>query len=89
MTALTEYQRLESSGVWRASAQDQRRDVMISIGDATLVIYDTANRPLAHWSLAALVRLNVGTRPALFAPAPDAPEELEVADDTIDRKSVV
>lgn len=83
MTALTEYQRLESPGIWRAAPDDQRRDVMISIGDATLVIYDNANRPLAHWSLAALVRLNAGTRPALFSPAPDAPEELEVADKTM------
>ena len=83
MTALTEYQRLESPGIWRATPDDQRRDVMISIGDATLVIYDNANRALAHWSLPALVRLNPGTRPALFAPAADAPEELEVADDTM------
>ena len=81
MTALNKYQRLESPGIWRASVEDQRRDVIISIGDATLVVYDNAGRPLAHWSLAALVRLNPGTRPALFAPAPDAPEDLEIADD--------
>ena len=82
-TALNKYQKLESSGVWRASGADQRRDVIVSIGDATLVIYDGADRPLAHWSLPAVVRLNAGTRPALFAPATDAPEELEVADDTM------
>jgi len=81
MTALKEYQRLESTGIWRASPDEQRRDVMVSVGDASLVIYDSAGRPLGHWSLPAVIRLNVGTRPALFAPGPDAPEELEVADD--------
>ena len=83
MTALTEYQRLESTGVWRATPDDQRRDVIVSVGDATLVIYDTADRPLAHWSLPALNRLNPGETPALFKPGAEAPEELEIADDTM------
>ena len=81
MTALNEYQRLESTGIWRASPDEQRRDVMVSVGDASLVIYDSAGRPLGHWSLPAVIRLNVGTRPALFAPGPDAPEELEINED--------
>ena len=81
MTALTEYQRLETTGVWRASPGDQRRDVIVSVGDATLMIYDMADRPLAHWSLPALERLNQGARPALYRPGPDSPEELEIADD--------
>lgn len=80
MTALTEYQRLESAGVFRASAQEQRRDVFVSVGDATLVIYDAGDRPLAHWSLPALERVNPGRMPALYRPGPDAPEELEIAD---------
>lgn len=81
MTALTEYQRLESPAVWRASPEDQRRDVIVSVGDATLVIYDKADRPLAHWSLPAVIRQNTGTRPAIFVPGADAPEELEVSDE--------
>jgi hypothetical protein len=78
MTALSEYQRLETPGLWRASAEDQRRDVIVSVGDATLVIYDGAGRPLAHWSLAAVERLNPGLRPAQYRPGPDSPEELEL-----------
>ncbi|MDJ0627091.1 MAG: hypothetical protein QNJ44_02430 [Rhodobacter sp.] len=81
MTALTEYQRLETPGVWRASPDDQRRDVIVSVGDATLVIYDMADRALAHWSLPAVERLNQGNRPALYSPGMDSPEELELADD--------
>ncbi|MDF0603136.1 hypothetical protein P1J78_20515 [Psychromarinibacter sp. C21-152] len=80
MTALTEYQRLELPAIWRADPEDQRRDVIVSLGDATLVIYDGAGRPLAHWSLAAVERLNPSIRPALYRPGPDSPEELEVTD---------
>lgn len=80
MTALTEYERLEVPAIWRASPEDQRRDVIVSVGDATLVIYDGAGRPLAHWSLPAVERLNPAIRPALYRPGPDSPEELEVTD---------
>lgn len=83
MTALTEYQRLECSAVWRAAPDAQRRDVFVSVGDATLTITDTADRPLAHWSLAAVDRLNPGELPAIYAPGADAPEELEIEDDTM------
>ena len=81
MTALDKYVRLESGGLWRADADAQRRDVGISFGDATLVIADTAGRPVAHWSLPAITRLNPGTRPAVFAPDDDAGEQIEIADD--------
>ena len=80
MTALNQYQRLESPGIWRAAPEAQRRDVFVSIGDATLVIYDAANRALAHWSLPAVERINPGTRPAVYRPGPDAPEDLEIAE---------
>ncbi|KMW60677.1 hypothetical protein AIOL_000841 [Candidatus Rhodobacter oscarellae] len=78
MTALNQYERLECPGVWRADAEDQRRDVYVSLGDATLVIYDGAERALAHWSLAALSCRNPGKTPALYAPGEDAREELEL-----------
>ncbi|MBI1415728.1 MAG: hypothetical protein GC146_00765 [Limimaricola sp.] len=81
MTALAQYQRLECVGIWRAAPGDDRQEVVLSFGDATLVIADGSGLPLAHWSLPAIRRLNPGTRPALFAPGPDEGEELEVADD--------
>lgn len=81
MTALNEFSRLESGGLWRADPQAQRREVTVSLGDATLVISDSAGRPLTHWSLPAVERLNVGERPALFTPAADAIETLELSDD--------
>ncbi len=80
MTALARYQRLESGGIWRASAEAQRRDVIVSFGEATLVIADSAGRALSHWSLPAVERLNPGTRPALFAPDPAGGESVEIDD---------
>jgi len=80
-TALTEFARLESGGLWRASPDAQRREVVVSFGQATLVLSDTADRPLTHWSLPAVSRLNSGERPALFAPDDEASETLEISDD--------
>jgi hypothetical protein len=81
MTALNEFSRLESGGLWRPDPQAQRREVVVSFGEATLIISDTADRPLTHWSLPAVERLNAGERPAIFTPAADAIETLEISDD--------
>ncbi|NDV02147.1 hypothetical protein [Pseudoroseicyclus tamaricis] len=78
MTALSQYQRLESSGLWRAEASAQRREVFVSFGDATLVISDPNGRPLAHWSLPAIERQNPDTTPAIYAPGPETGESLEI-----------
>lgn len=80
MTALSEYQRLEAPGVWRPSPQAQRRDVIVALGEATLVLTDQKDSALAHWSLAAVERRNPGRMPAVYAPGADATEELELAD---------
>lgn len=85
MTALKEFQRLECGGIWRSTPDAQRRDVIVAIGDATLVISDQKGSALSHWSLPAIERLNPGERPALFRPGPDAAETLELDDDTMIR----
>ena len=84
MTALSQYQRLECPGLWRASAEDQRREVIVTFGDATLILKESpSERALTHWSLPALIRTNPGHMPALFAPAADSAEELEIDDETM------
>ncbi|WP_299676552.1 hypothetical protein [uncultured Roseobacter sp.] len=80
MTALKKYARLEASGLWRPTPEEQRREVVVSIGDATLIISDTRDRPLTHWSLAALQRANPGMHPALYFPEGDPGETLELAE---------
>lgn len=79
MTALREYERLEATGLWRASPEDQRREVIVSVGKATLTITDVNDKALAHWSLAAIERVNPGQRPAIFHPDGDPGEVLELA----------
>lgn len=79
MTALEKYDRIEASALWRAGADAQRREVIVSIGDASLTIADLQDRPLAHWSLPAVERANPGERPAVYHPDGDPGETLEIA----------
>lgn len=81
MVALKKYARLEASGLWRASPEDQRREVIVSIGDATLMISDMRDQAITHWSLAAVVRANPGKRPAIYHPDGDPDETLELGVD--------
>ena len=82
MTALEKYRKLEGQGLWAPSQDAQRREVIVSFGDATLVISDTRSmKPLSHWSLPAVERLNPGKRPALFSPDGGGSEILELQDD--------
>ncbi|MCA0922252.1 hypothetical protein [Pseudooceanicola nanhaiensis] len=84
MTALNQYQRLEASGLWRDGPEAQRRDVIVSIGDATLVITDMRDQALTHWSLPAVVRANPGKLPAIYHPDGDPGETLELAEGEAD-----
>ncbi|MBI1218539.1 MAG: hypothetical protein GC186_08325 [Rhodobacteraceae bacterium] len=81
MTALKKYQRLECQGLWRETPEAQRRDVIVSFREASLIISDgRSETALSHWSLPAVTRLNPGTLPALYAPGVDAVETLEIDD---------
>ena len=81
MTALLQYERLEASGLWRAAPGEQRREVIVSLGDASLTITDMQDRALTHWSLAALERANPGETPAIYHPDGDPGETLELSAD--------
>lgn len=84
MTALTEFQRLEAQGSWRAAPGARLREVIVSVGDATLVLSDPkSDQPLSHWSLPAVVRLNPGEMPAIYAPDPDGADETVEIDDQL------
>ncbi|MCT4577781.1 hypothetical protein [Donghicola sp.] len=83
MTALKEYQRLEAVGIWRENPKSQRHNVVVSLGDATIVIMDMQSRPLTHWSIPAVERANPGVLPAVYHPDGDPSETLEIAADEI------
>lgn len=78
MTALTQYDRIEASALWREHGADQRREVIVSLGDTSLVITDLQERPLSHWSLSAVQRVNPGQVPAVFSPDGDTDETIEL-----------
>lgn len=78
MTALSKYDRLEATGLWRESPESQRREVIVSIGDATLVISDLNDTALTHWSLAAIERAPSKGAGAVFSPDGDPGETLEL-----------
>ena len=84
MTALTQFQRLEATGVWRPNSSERLRDVIVSFGDATLILRDPrSEEPLTHWSLPAVTRLNPGQMPAIFAPGDAEQDEVVEIDDTL------
>jgi len=80
MTALEQYRRLEATGLWRETPDAQRREVVVALGDATLMISTQTEMALTHWSLPAVARLNPGRRPAIYAPGADTEERLEIDD---------
>ncbi|MCB1408677.1 MAG: hypothetical protein H6899_06455 [Rhodobacter sp.] len=84
MTALEKYARLEGPGVWRAAADAQRRDVVVSLGESSLMIADTrSGQALSHWSLPAVQRLTRGTSPAVYSPSVESEGETLEIEDTL------
>lgn len=81
MTAVTKYRKLEARGLWRDLPEGQRREVVVNLGDQTLILTDPrSDTPLSHWSLPAVTRANPGEMPALYLPGEDATETLEIDD---------
>lgn len=84
MTALKQFQRLEAQGAWRETPDARLREVIVSVGDATLMLSDPkSDQPLTHWSLPAVVRLNPGQIPAVYTPSGDSPDEIVEIDDPL------
>ena len=80
MTALKKYQRLECIGLWRSDLSAQRREVILSFGKATLVLTDSQNRVLSHWSLAAVEVQKGKMGEATLRPGAEAEETVEIKD---------
>lgn len=81
MTAVTKYRKLEARGLWREAPEGQRREVVVNLGDQTLILTDPrSDTALSHWSLPAVMRANPGEMPALYLPGEDATETLEIED---------
>lgn len=75
-TALKQFQRLEAPGSWRPAPGEQLREVIVSIGEATLILSDPkSDAPLTHWSLPAVERINPSATPAQYTPVAAADDE--------------
>jgi hypothetical protein len=83
MTAIKEFERLEALGLWRETANAQRREVVISFGDSTLILSDINNSPLAHWSLAAIEYKGSAENGSIFSVDDLGEETLEIDDSTM------
>ena len=83
MTALNKDERLECIGLWLSNPAAQRREVILSFGKATLVLTDTQNRALSHWSLAAVEIQKGKSGQATLRPGFDAEESIEIDDRTM------
>lgn len=82
MTALTQYERLESPGTWRPAPDGQRREVVVKFRNESLVLTEAlSDRPLSHWSLPAVTRANPGKLPAIYTPGDGPDESLEIEDE--------
>ena len=83
MTALEQYDRLEATGLWRETKTSQNIEVLVSFGNASLILSDFTGNPLTHWSLPAVTRLNKGKTPAIYSPNSYGIETLEIDDETM------
>ncbi|RMF36629.1 MAG: hypothetical protein D6754_11130, partial [Alphaproteobacteria bacterium] len=81
-TAHERYALLESVGTWFDGRSARPREVVVRFGEATLILYDEAGVPQAHWALASLRALHdTGGRDTLvLVPDQDSDERLTLND---------
>ena len=82
-TALRSYARLETTGLWTPAGAEKAQEVLVSLGEATLILSDLSDRPVAHWSLPAVRR--VAASPPTYAPGGDGGDALVVEDAEMNR----
>ncbi len=80
MTALEQYVRLEAPGRWREQADRPWREVLVSFGNASLVLSDFDEAPLTHWALASLIAEQRAEGGVRYVPDASTEEVLEIDD---------
>jgi hypothetical protein len=84
MTALHQYSRLEAAGLWRSATGAQRREVIVGLREATIVLIDPKTElPLTQWSLPAIVRTGAEQGFVTYASHEDEMETLEIDDEAM------
>jgi hypothetical protein len=85
MTALDKFIRLESLGLWKESETSQKKEVIVSFGNASLVMSDNKDTPLTHWALGAVEISATNDETVIYTPDKNSFETLEVSDPTMNR----
>ncbi|OUS04498.1 hypothetical protein A9Q96_16315 [Rhodobacterales bacterium 52_120_T64] len=80
MTAIEKYTRLEALGQWREVPDQSPREVVVSFGNASLVLSELNENPLCHWAMAATCRLSLDGSKAIYTPDTEGFETLEIDD---------
>lgn len=80
MTAIDKYIRLEAVGQWKETPDDAGQEIIVSFGDATLVLSDFQETPTSHWALAGMRRLSLEGTKAVYSPDTQGFETLEIDD---------
>ena len=80
MTALDRYQRLEAVGLWREHPGAAAREVVVSFGNATLLLTDLEERPLGHWALAGVGVIGRDGTATVYSMTEDGAETLAIRD---------
>ncbi len=83
MTALKKFERLESLGLWKKTQTSQKKEVIVSFGDASLVLSDSHDTPLSHWALDAIEIRAIDDERVIYTPDRDGFETLEISDPTM------
>lgn len=78
MTALAQYERLEAAG--RYLSDNGETPVIITFGDASLVVMDGEETPLTHWPLATLRRRDEAGAALILTPDEGSAERLLIDD---------
>ena len=90
MTALQRYLRLEAVGQWREAPDAAPREVVVSLGRATLLLSDMREQPLGHWALGGIRVLNERDAAGATVYAMSAGETLAIRDrDMVDAIAAV
>jgi len=81
MTAIKKYRRLEAKGLWIDAKQTNPKEVIVSIGKASIIISDKNEVPLDHWNFNSIVILKSGDAQIIVSPGLERTEKLIIKDD--------
>jgi hypothetical protein len=80
MSARQTYILFAAPGRWREAPDGPARDVIVSLGNATLVLTDVQDRILGHWALAGIRAVGESDGSIVYTMAGDGADTLSIGD---------